>query len=319
MKKSIITLAIVITCFVTTSAQANLDSMLVAYYPFNGNAIDESGNGNNGAVYGAMLTEDRFGNENSAFWFNGISDFIEIADNYQLDIVTEISITGWMKKDSNVPWASMVTKGGETVDENNYTIHNSIGNGIIFTGMLDTSCISSFEINLNEWHFISLTWDGNIVKIYIDGEADELSFLNYSGELTPNNSSLFIGVDSPGAIEYFHGCLDDIRIYRRGLNEEEINLLFEEGTVSLNPRAKLTCDQIKIFPNPVTNMATINFSNLSHSNYTLSIFNTSGNKVFEIQNIRSDKIEFERGNLPGGVYLVEVRGEKVLRGKMVVK
>jgi len=318
--KNLIVIAVILFAFSgNAKAQANLDSMLVAYYPFNGNAIDESGNGNNGAVYGAMLTEDRFGNENSAFWFNGISDYIEIADNYQLDIISEISITGWMKKDSNVPWASMVTKGGETVDENIYTIHNSIGNGIIFTGMHDTSCVSSFDINLNEWHFISLTWDGNVAKIYIDGEADELSFLNYSGTLTPNNSSLFIGVDSPGEIEYFHGYLDDIRIYRRGLNEEEINLLFEEGTVNLKPRTKLTCDQIKIFPNPVTYMATINFPNPNQSNYTLSLFNTSGSKALEKHNIQSDKIEFERGNLPNGVYIVEIKGEKVFRGKLIIK
>ena len=37
---------------------------LVGYWPFNGNANDESGNGNNGTVNGATLTSDRFGNEN---------------------------------------------------------------------------------------------------------------------------------------------------------------------------------------------------------------------------------------------------------------
>jgi len=319
MKNLIIFAVILCAFFGNATAQVNLDSMLVAYYPFNGNAIDESGNGNNGAVYGAMLVEDRFGNENSAYWFNGISDYIEIADNFQLDIVSEISITGWIKKDSNVPWASMLTKGGETVDENNYTIHNSVDNGIIFTGMSDTSCISSFDINIDEWHFVSFTWDGNVAKIYIDGEADELSFLNYTSLLTPNNYSLFIGVDPPGAIEYFHGYLDDIRLYRRGLNEEEIMLLFEEGTVNLKPRTKLTYDQIKIFPNPVANMATIDFSNPNQSNYTLSIFNTSGYKALEKHNIQSDKIEFERGNLPNGVYIVEIKGEMVFRAKMVVK
>ena len=43
---------------------------LVGWWPFNGNANDESGNGNNGTVYGAMLTNDRFGNLNSAYSFN---------------------------------------------------------------------------------------------------------------------------------------------------------------------------------------------------------------------------------------------------------
>jgi hypothetical protein len=45
-------------------------SGLVGWWPFNGNANDESGNGNNGTVNGATLTTDRFGNEGSAYDFN---------------------------------------------------------------------------------------------------------------------------------------------------------------------------------------------------------------------------------------------------------
>ena len=52
-------------------AFADLKDGLVAYYPFNGNANDESGNGNNGTVNGATLTTDRFGNTNKAYSFNG--------------------------------------------------------------------------------------------------------------------------------------------------------------------------------------------------------------------------------------------------------
>src|SRR5208282_5892757 len=54
----------------------NLLQGLVAYYPFNGNANDASGNGNNGTVYGATLTADRFGNPNAAYSFNGASAYI---------------------------------------------------------------------------------------------------------------------------------------------------------------------------------------------------------------------------------------------------
>ena len=74
-----------------------------------------------------------------------------------------------------------------------------------------------------------------------------------------------------------------------------------------------------IYPNPFSNKTTIKFPNLNHSNYTLSVFSISGYKVFEMDNIKSDKIEFKRGNLPKGVYLIEVKGEKVFRGKMIVK
>ncbi|NCO54636.1 MAG: hypothetical protein COS14_10790 [Bacteroidetes bacterium CG02_land_8_20_14_3_00_31_25] len=61
--------------FPFASAQVNPDSCLVAYYPFNGNANDESGNGNNGTVNGAILSADRFGVANNAYSFDGVNDF----------------------------------------------------------------------------------------------------------------------------------------------------------------------------------------------------------------------------------------------------
>ena len=51
---------------------SSIENNLIAFFPFNGNANDESGNGNNGTVNGASLTTDRFGNSNSAYYFDGI-------------------------------------------------------------------------------------------------------------------------------------------------------------------------------------------------------------------------------------------------------
>ncbi|MBF0574179.1 MAG: hypothetical protein HQK69_10565 [Desulfamplus sp.] len=58
---------------ITIPAHADLSDGLVAYYPFNGNANDESGNGNNGTVDGATMTADRNGNANSAYSFDGVN------------------------------------------------------------------------------------------------------------------------------------------------------------------------------------------------------------------------------------------------------
>jgi len=68
------------------SGKVKLDSGLVACYPFNGNANDESGNGNNGTVNGATLTTDRFGNPNSAYSFNGVSDYISLNSKTKLNL-----------------------------------------------------------------------------------------------------------------------------------------------------------------------------------------------------------------------------------------
>ena len=54
---------------------------LICYYPFNGNANDESNNGNDGTVYGASLTYDKDGNPNSAYYFDGINDYIDCGNN----------------------------------------------------------------------------------------------------------------------------------------------------------------------------------------------------------------------------------------------
>lgn len=77
---------------------ADLSEGLILYYPFDGNANDESGNGENGTIYGPSLTYDRFGNENSAYEFNGTSDYIAITKHYQDgDSIEKCTFVGWYK------------------------------------------------------------------------------------------------------------------------------------------------------------------------------------------------------------------------------
>ncbi len=89
-----------------------------------------------------------------------------------------------------------------------------------------------------------------------------------------------------------------------------------QGFYNQNTLKSLSCNTS---PNPFSSKTTIEFNNPNHSKYKLSIFSISGNKVFEKDNIQSHKIEFKRGNLKPGIYLVELKGEKVFRGKMVVE
>lgn len=291
---------------------------LAAYYPFNGNADDESGNGNNGTTYGATLTEDRFGNSNSAFWFNGISDFIKVPDDATLDMTSKISITGWLKKDNKVPWASMLTKGGEFSLENNYALHNSVDNGVIFTGNSKGNCLSTINTPLNEWHFVAFTCDGDSGKIYIDGVADKASFMLLNGFLTPNNSSLYIGADLPGAAEYFSGSLDDIRIYNRELNCEEVALLFNGTFTQVADNKKQSEQHLKVFPNPATHYVTVEFCNPNNRPYDLYISNVIGERVLKIESITNNTITLRNMCLPKGIYLLEMKGQNSQKGKMIV-
>jgi hypothetical protein len=76
---------------------SSLRTGLVAYYPFDGNANDQSGNGNNGVAYGASLTTDRFGNTNSAYTFDGINDYIEVSSGSNFNFQTYLTISLWMR------------------------------------------------------------------------------------------------------------------------------------------------------------------------------------------------------------------------------
>jgi hypothetical protein len=82
--------------FCSHSLLAGLSDGLVAYYPFNGNANDASGNGNNGIVVGATLTADRFGNPNSAYSFNGTSDYIRVPNSSSLQLTNDFTLTAWI-------------------------------------------------------------------------------------------------------------------------------------------------------------------------------------------------------------------------------
>ena len=86
-------------------ARADLTTGLVAYYPFNGNADDATSNHNNGAVYGATLTQDRFGNPNSAYYFNGTDNYIQVPFQTYLDRdqTQGYTVAFWFRFENNSP------------------------------------------------------------------------------------------------------------------------------------------------------------------------------------------------------------------------
>ena len=75
---------------------ANLKAGLVAYYPFNGNANDETANGNNGVVHGAVLAPDRFGTASHAYLLSGAGDYIRIPDAAIQNLTGDLTLAAWV-------------------------------------------------------------------------------------------------------------------------------------------------------------------------------------------------------------------------------
>lgn len=215
--------------------ESSVDEM-IAYFPFNGNANDESSNSNHGIVSGATLTEDRFGNANSAYRFDGIDDAIEILHNDELNFdasIDQYSISFWVKspKQNSSNGANVISKGFESekspLDLKNLTDYSLVSNIKISNSGYQ---ITYGSISDDRWHHIVFIVDGvkGEMQGYIDGYV-KLP-LSYDNSVAISNTESIIIGGSEG--NFFEGSLDDISIYNYILDESEINdLLFENGWI----------------------------------------------------------------------------------------
>ena len=211
---------------------------LVGWWPFNGNANDESGNGNGGTVNGATLTADRFGNANSAYNFNS-NKITTNCTGIQGNGARSISF--WYNLNQN----SSNTEDGVMVG---YGENGSCGGGwsCSISGnkpLIDIStsyAVYSLTASINNWYFYCITYDPSFgsntlaPKIYINGALQTAISVTNSTGCSINtgnwNTLTFGGYSNP--LQYFNGKLDDIGIWNRALTQQEItNLYNSDGPV----------------------------------------------------------------------------------------
>ncbi len=202
------------------------DSNLVAWYPFNGNAIDESGNGNNGIVLGAILTQDRVGNLLKSYSFNGTSARIKVP--YSASLKTPIiTVNVWMKP-SNTNIAQIITKRNwlnasneqYSIDNKDFYIKRN-SNCITDQGWKTVNYSSSLPIQT--WSMLSVSYDGRYINYYRNGVLINTNDLSTYKEMdTCLGAELSFGACWANFPFWYNGNLDDISIYSRGLSTSEI-------------------------------------------------------------------------------------------------
>ncbi len=212
----------------TTTTTIELTNGLIAYYPFNGNANDESGNGRNGTVYGSILTTDRFGNPNSAYSFDGIDDYIETPNN--LNNYQTVSVSFWLNVRTypvNFRYQVIGNDGGaygRVININNDRTIEFFNSNNYFR--------SNIILSLNQWHFLTAIWTKDYSRLYVNGELkidgagsitglDDLPLYNIGRSCDITQSSC-----SDKLSDYFNGMFDELRIYNRALSETEIDELY---------------------------------------------------------------------------------------------
>ena len=238
-------LSIILFCFIDSSfSQVNLNKGLVAYYTFTGEAKDESGKNNNPIFNNISLTEDRFGNKNSAGYFNGKDNYIRIKNSPSLcpDEITMFAIIKPMGFYQGVCYGNaVIDKGvkdnipgfyGLRFSPGEYTrdcydgdsLHQNF-QGTVAYGNGKTS--GDIYIKPGTWYAIVFTYNKDYCRLYLDGEM--ISSYGSVSKLGKNNDDLFFGKKNNTQYPYwYNGVIDEIRIYNRALTNDEVLELYTQ-------------------------------------------------------------------------------------------
>jgi hypothetical protein len=228
----ILLLSIFITISFITFGQIPTEG-LIAYYPFNGNANDQSGNGNHGIVTGASLTTDRRGESISAYSFDGVNDGISVTGfNINPQSFT-ISLWFFARTDGDANSKELIQRSDPSNKNDwcwNISWYKKNGPSKVYSGVKTANGMvtdSADSAPKNNWNHIIMTWDGSTKRVYVNGLLKRTKSLPGTSIDYNNKSGLFIGYDSEAG--FFNGKIDDIRIYNRVLSLSEMNQLNNEG------------------------------------------------------------------------------------------
>ncbi len=262
---------------------------LVGYWGFDGNADDQSGNGNNGTVNGATLTTDRFGNADSAYSFDGVSNSIQVSNN--ANSITNKTFSAWVLlnslSQSGGGLVSIEMNGSSIFDA---IVYNEFNNGWMFgsewTSRFSTSNYS--ETN-NQWVNITCSYAPNDYRMYRNGvlihqttNHDVLPFVNGSFIFGKRHSA-------GGENAFLNGKIDDIAIYNRALTAAEINQLY-----ITNSQAPASVQSF-----------TVNDSTEGHENSTYAWSISPAAPKAVITGNGTNSISIAWGYTPAGNYLVQ--------------
>ncbi|MEO6133438.1 MAG: LamG-like jellyroll fold domain-containing protein, partial [Saprospiraceae bacterium] len=215
-----------LTIPVTLNSQLSLG--LKAYYSFQGNVSDHSGNGNDGVLVGnPILTQDRFGISECAYYFPGTSnDYIQVnySADFDIDSLGAFSISLWYQ--------------GGTVSEGDYEILFEKPNDDVSPYPSDYS-LALYDLNKpglgsnyrpivsaffdppipdTSWHHVVGIYDNRNWYFFEDNSFVDMD-TSQEYVIFQSSNNIIIGKN-------FEGVIDDIRFYNRALNPFDIYEIF---------------------------------------------------------------------------------------------
>ena len=198
---------------------------LVAYYPFNGSAKDESGNIKDGTVNGPFLVADRFGKPISAYRFqgNGGNIFVDPAPNFWTNGCFTFSC--WFSLKAGGLYQPRLICNG-TLDVGLTDISGTPNT--FFAGWGFDGICPERKLAPDIYYHLVGSYDGNVANLYLNG--DKIGSKQFKWSLQTTSLPLSFGKNPHTGTDWFCGDLDDIRIYNRGFSDCEVRALHELET-----------------------------------------------------------------------------------------
>lgn len=207
------------------------------------NAIDSSQYKLNGKVFGSKWVSGRFG---KALEFDGIDDFVEVPDNPKLLLLDGGTFMAWAFIETgrgHANWPRILIKSNTNGGTHGYDFLFDRAAGYSIRFCIGGACNSYFPVETNKWHHVAVTFNGEVIRVYHDGK-------NVGEQAQPGPAIDTTGIalrigNSGGSDRPYHGLLDEIRIWSRALDENEIKWQMERGIREVLPVEPKTSLAIK--------------------------------------------------------------------------
>jgi len=195
---------------------------LVAAYAFDAGTgttvADASGNGHTGTIVNA--TWSTAGKYGDALSFNGTNARVDIPDAAALHLTTGMTLEAWVNPSAaGNGWQDVIYKGNDNYYLESSSTPNNAPVAGATVGSADVGAFSSAPLVTNSWTFLTETYDGTTIQLYVNGV--QVAGLAQSGSLVTSTNPLQIGGDSIFG-QFFQGLIDNVRIYNRALTAAQI-------------------------------------------------------------------------------------------------
>lgn len=283
---------------------------LIAHYPFTGNAQDVSGNQLHGQAMGAVLTQDMFGTAQRAYYFNGGSQHISVANSPLLNFQNGITVSCWFNPGALPDRESFLLSHGSW--QNRWKLSITPDRLLRWTinsvsGIADLDAL--IPIKTDTFYHLAATYDGSTMALYLGGELH--SFKALSGLMRTAALPFLIGQMLPGDANYnFRGVIDEVKIFNYALVPESVNMLYQQEVTSATDGRAQQAGRLMVFPNPAADHIQAVLPDHGGLVQHVLCYDIAGRIVLEQRDLGGSQMVLDISALPPGAYTIHALSER---------